>query len=481
MYDICVSYMSEGTGVVEHVVDSLKADWKTWWAPDISTGDWEEEFKKNVMHAKLLVVVIVPHKSPERLRYIKGEMKFAHRNSVPIIILSLGNPDIPIGHTDEVQVKQNDYTGVIHKSTLETLRQRIRRALATEDNDTSADGRPYSITIGTKTLDLPAFIFSLSSHETQITPHAGVTLFKQLPPAHTLISSYDIWKEDKIDTMKDGIDELKENKTITILDSGNYEAKRKGDQKSIKNKSGWDQKRYQKIAKIINSDITFSYDGREASQKTDINIKQTIESYEKDYSALDANKTTLCPIVHIKPPHEREVSNIAAEVTTEVAAKTKPKLIAIPERELGDGLIARVKTVRAIRKALNTLGKYYPLHILGTGNPMTMVALACAGADTFDGLEWCRTVVDYKNGYLFHFQHYDIFKDMQREDIRDKTIKDLINKEYFPYTLKALMHNIDYFMDLQFSLKKHIKDGNPRKLIHMIPHIYNEIYAEATA
>jgi hypothetical protein len=65
--------------------------------------------------------------------------------------------------------------------------------------------------------------------------------------------------------------------------------------------------------------------------------------------------------------------------------------------------------VRRIRDELDKLPFYQPLHILGTGNPWSIAVLAAAGADSFDGLEWCRVAVDRDTGRLNHFQHFDFF------------------------------------------------------------------------
>ncbi len=40
-----------------------------------------------------------------------------------------------------------------------------------------------------------------------------------------------------------------------------------------------------------------------------------------------------------------------------------------------------------------------------------MLAYALAGADSFDGLEWCQTVVDHRSGLLHHLSHYPFFQD----------------------------------------------------------------------
>ena len=64
--------------------------------------------------------------------------------------------------------------------------------------------------------------------------------------------------------------------------------------------------------------------------------------------------------------------------------------------------MARAKTIIKIRKTLAPKKQYYPLHLLGTGNPLSILIYSICGADSFDGLEWCQTTVDYNTGLLYH-------------------------------------------------------------------------------
>jgi hypothetical protein len=154
-------------------------------------------------------------------------------------------------------------------------------------------------------------------------------------------------------------------------------------------------------------------------------------------------------------------------------------MIAIPERELGDGLLGRVKTVKSIRTALDALGRYYPLHLLGTGNPISMVALASAGADSFDGLEWCRTVANYDNGNLFHFQHFDCFRDVFLGRLQPE-IRSIIENPEATYAARAISYNFDYFKDLTRTMQSMIHSGQVEHLMKMVPNIGIKLFKELT-
>ena len=92
-----------------------------------------------------------------------------------------------------------------------------------------------------------------------------------------------------------------------------------------------------------------------------------------------------------------------------VAVQTGVSMLAVAERRLGDGVIERARSVLAIRNALNQLDRYVAVHLLGTGNPISIALYSAMGADSFDGLEWCQTVVDHDTGLLYHLSQADFF------------------------------------------------------------------------
>ncbi len=92
---------------------------------------------------------------------------------------------------------------------------------------------------------------------------------------------------------------------------------------------------------------------------------------------------------------------------------------------------------------------YCPLHLLGTGNPLSIIAYALAGADSFDGLEWCQTVADHDTGRLLHFQQWDLLRH-QTEWGRNNAL---------PYIQSVLMHNLCFYGRLMADLHEAIRDG----------------------
>jgi queuine/archaeosine tRNA-ribosyltransferase len=140
-------------------------------------------------------------------------------------------------------------------------------------------------------------------------------------------------------------------------------------------------------------------------------------------------------------------------------------MIAVAERELGDGLMERIRTVAKIRKALKEQGSNTLLHILGTGNPITMAFLSLAGADFFDGLEWCRTSIDGEKWRLYNFQQWDMFA-TQTGLITSPEIAGIVGSQTdgMPWFLKAAFHNIAFFLQASEEIRIHQNNGSFERL-----------------
>jgi len=71
-----------------------------------------------------------------------------------------------------------------------------------------------------------------------------------------------------------------------------------------------------------------------------------------------------------------------------------------------------------------------------TGNPISIAVYAVAGADSFDGLEWCQTVVDFESAQLFHLSHADFFR--AQTQWGDSELS---------FAVRTLAHNLEFFAD----------------------------------
>lgn len=476
MADICVIYDSKDKAVAEKLVSLLNNKWNVWWAEDgIPQGDWEHQVRKQISKADTVVPII--SLNTENNDIFKDELEWAKECGRPIFPFRICDARPPFGFGRLNRTDAFGWDGDIFHSGYQQLVKKISTEIG---QNTKILKRLSSIDLGRLTLQLPSFVFSLSSHESQVSPKDGVNLLQLLEPSAGLISSYDVWKYYKKDRVFwASVKRIQQSKCALFLDSGNYEASRKNDHFSRRyNPQGWNQNSFIEITCKINPDIAFSFDKWPIIGSIDDVVNRIIRNFHADQRAIRTLNFPICPIIHLPAHHKGiTVAECASQIIKKVVKSLDPIMIAIPERELGDGLIERVRTVRNIRKTLNSIGKYYPLHLLGTGNPITMIALAAAGADSFDGLEWCRTVADYEDGTLFHFQHFDCFREKYSSRLQLK-IKKIISDSEATYTAQVASYNIDFFTDLTRTIQNMIHRGNVEYLLKQIPNIGTNIFKE---
>lgn len=271
-------------------------------------------------------------------------------------------------------------------------------------------------------LPCPAFFPSVSSVKSIVAPVDAVAALNSLGAPLFLTSAFDLATAQKDDAriLITDIERARENGSVVIMDCGNYESYWLRD-------STWTVARFRTVMRTVQVDLAFSFDAHHEGDAAAI-ADATIAALVADRDALP--HVRLAPIVHVPPTKALWLPDIVATV----AGATKPPLIAVAERELGAGVLERARAVQQIRRALDSHGLGVPLHLLGTGNPISLLIYALAGADTFDGLEWCQTVVDHKSALLFHHQQYDFFR-------HQTPFGDLAT----PYHFAILGHNILFF------------------------------------
>ncbi len=201
--------------------------------------------------------------------------------------------------------------------------------------------------------------------------------------------------------------------------SGNYESYWKNAQKN------WSQVDYHKIVSKITCDLIFGFDEQSPPTNMDDHITLVVERWKMDQNV--AGDRRVIPIVH-------SGSSELPELCARVIGETGVDIIGVPERRLGNGIVERALSLKAIRSSLNKLGRYVLIHVLGTGNPASIAFYSAMGADSFDGLEWCQTVVDHDTGTLHHLSHIDFFRLQTPWGESEK----------LSFHAQVLAHNIDF-------------------------------------
>lgn len=277
------------------------------------------------------------------------------------------------------------------------------------------------IPIRGKALRLPIYFPSVSSVKTGLSPFAYFRILKGLKQPHFLVSAYDI---DKSFHKSEFIDQLKTNREddgpIILMDSGNYESY------WIRDKS-WTIGSFNEILSHSVSDLAFCYDNQVPSENTKENVAGAAKSTKESQNITKS--TSIIPIIHCN-------KGKLNETVLDLYDQTNFTMVSIPERILGDGILERIATITNLRKELNKLNNYPFIHLLGTGNPLSLLLYSLAGADSFDGLEWCQTVVNSRTKLLYHFQ--------QREMIIDEC-KYCNSTVINDYQITTLGHNLEFY------------------------------------
>jgi hypothetical protein len=212
-----------------------------------------------------------------------------------------------------------------------------------------------------------------------------------------LVSAFDLNKlsSSDADKVRQQLNFAIAAKNTVLFDSGNYESYWLRDET-------WSQTDFHRVIEGFPCSFMFSFDVRVASNDPKTVARAVLSSLEVDRKA--AAGIPVVPIVHGTPLS-------LPQIVSDVAASSGVEMIAIPERELGVGILQRAQTVVQIRRQLSEGGSEALIHLLGTGSPLAIAAYAMLGANTFDGLEWCQTAVDVFTGNLHHLSQGELFFD----------------------------------------------------------------------
>lgn len=444
MADIFISHSSktpENLDRVSRLVELLSERWSVWW-DDALVGRYTQVIPSEISLATCMVPVWTHAASASDAMH--GELVLARNGGKHIIPVRMEDCAAPLAFGTYSDVDFTHWEGEAdHPAVLQ-----LARKLATVLPPPARPKRLRRIKDGP--LKLPALFMSVSSHETQVEPLPAVQALRIFGADAVLVSAYDLLPKRRDNSMLLELANIRRQGGLVLVDSGNYEASRLKD-------PSWTPQKFKQALKDVPLDWVFSFDVMEPSRGWQKATKQVIDAVEANRKFTSA---PVLPIVHA-PFTKKQGHDVAAlpKVIHGVANALTPPMIAVPERELGRGLAERAATVQRIRQALDTLPFYQPLHLLGTGNPWSIVLLAAAGADSFDGLEWCRVVVDRETNRLNHFQHFDLFT-YQSGHAESPLVADVLKNENIDFNARAALHNLDYFAQLRDELRQAAAKGS---------------------
>lgn len=444
MADIFISHASkthENLKRVGRLAELLSERWSVWW-DDTLVGRYTQVIPNEIGLATCLVPVWTHAANASDA--VHEELVLARNAGKHIVPARMEDCAAPFAFGAYSDVDFTYWKGEADHPAMLQLARKLATVLPTS-------AKPKRLRrIGDGRLELPALFMSVSSHETQVEPLPAVQALRIFGADAVLVSAYDLLPPRRETAMLHELAKIRSQGGLVLVDSGNYEASRLKD-------TSWKPPKFKQALKDVPHDWVFSFDVMEPSLGWKKATRQVIDAVEANRKFTSA---PVLPIVHapFTKKHGHDVASLP-KVVHGVADALTPPMIAVPERELGRGLAERAATVQRIRQALDTLPFYQPLHLLGTGNPWSIVVLAAAGADSFDGLEWCRVVVDRETNRLNHLQHFDLFT-YQSGQAESPIVAEVLKNDNIDFNARAAFHNLDYFAQLRDELRHAAAKGS---------------------
>lgn len=451
MAQICIIYAHPSKSVVRKLRDLLASCYSVWWDEDIHSGNYRAEIERQLAGADCVV--------PVWCRVSRGdadvldEAKFAENRGIPLVPVRIEDVQPPLGFASLHTIDLIGWFGDPTDSRVRALLTNLSKVLEKEPRLLP---RLQELRIGEPRVATPELFRSVSSYETALQPEDAVRALTLYGLDPVLVSAYDIAHDEHRDAILWDLETCRSARRLVLLDSGNYEASRKGD-------VTWTAERLHEVMQNAAYDAVFCFDELNPGPDIDGAFRSVVSSFERD--SRNSSRPVL-PIVHAPRSEEDGPPrlDLIPELLRRVSRELRPPMVAIPERELGAGLLARAKTVYSIRRQLDDLGFYQPIHLLGTGNPLSIAVLAAVGADCFDGLEWCRTVADHQTGHLYHFQQYDFFR-WQTEFADSRVVRDAVNSDKIEFAGKVIFHNLEFFTSWMNALRAHLRAGKMERFL----------------
>jgi hypothetical protein len=197
--------------------------------------------------------------------------------------------------------------------------------------------------------------------------------------------------------------------SLIFLDSGGYEASKDaelsdfGDREHFPNL--WTREFYENQIKAWDpgpgvTSIVISYD--HPAERLPIR-----EQIDRANAMATAQAEALREIL-LKPEETRQIRLQIDSVVQNIHRLADFDIIGVTEKELGNSILTRMRTIAKIRRALDKAGLDTPIHVFGSLDTISTPMYFLAGADIFDGLTWLRFA--FHEGHTIYKQNYGALK-----------------------------------------------------------------------
>lgn len=315
-------------------------------------------------------------------------------------------------------------------------------------HESAKSSRVLEITLHGKELSTPTYFPAISSYGIKFSFRDLLYLLKAHRFPRVLISAYDL--HHMRDNERRNVLRLIKSyrkKGFVFLDSGLFES-------SWKRDDSWSVSSYKTILSWAEFDVYSSFDIYKDDKKSHQEFKNETFSSVLE-SSVFLNDVLFFPILHESSP------TLLLKLVEEFV-ENHPDMcssIAVAERDIGKGIQERAETIVELRRILNGNDHRNLLHILGCGNPLSMLVYSYCGADTFDSLDWLKFVINTENFSINDFSHLELLNCK----CRICTESPYKNTEYLQ---RALLHNLLFYQNFIMQLQSLIRNNNLKAYLH---------------
>lgn len=297
--------------------------------------------------------------------------------------------------------------------------------------------RVTEVLIHGKKLVTPTYFPAVSSYGIRYSFDALLRLLTVYLYPRLLISAYDfhLLGDKKRKRLVHEVDEYSKKGCFVFLDSGIYESFWKADFK-------WTYDLYRASISQMSFDFYCSFDILPYAK--DQTPKFTRETFDSILASRDlSDNPGFVPILHGISPDDL-VFLIRSFV------KKYPNLcnfVAVAERDCGNDVVEKATTILKIRKVLDSIDPGTILHILGCGNPISLILFTFCGANMFDSLDWIKYVIDQDRLSINDFSHLEL---TNCECV-------ICSGKKRSYIEKVLLHNLYFYQDYMLHIQSLIR------------------------
>jgi len=306
--------------------------------------------------------------------------------------------------------------------------------------------RVLEIVINNRKLTTPVYFPSISSYGVKFSMSDSFYLLHFHKYPRLLLSAYDLYNSESREKKK-LISMIKDyrQKGFLFIDSGLYES-------SWMKDAEWNINCYKNLMAQFQFDIYTSFDvlpGIKKGETAKDFRRKTFENVLE--SSVFQNNNLFIAILH--GPSPEELVSIVEEFS-----KKHPSLccaIAVAERDCGHSILERASTISEIRRTLNKKNKESLLHLLGCGNPLSMLLFSYCGVDTFDSLDWLKHVInpDPNSLLMNDFSHLALL------NCKCRVCNSPEHKDA-DYLEKVLLHNLLFYQNFVVQIQSIIQHDN---------------------